>query len=301
MNGQISDLIANCSSCLKHRKNNVKEPLIQHEVPDRPWQKIACDLFTLGGKDYILTVDYYSKWVEIGFLRDSTVSSEVITQLKSTFARYGIPDEVVSDNGPQFSSRKFKQFAESWEFKHTTTCPKHPQANGQVENAIGTTKSVLKKAYEDGTDPYIALLESRNTPITGLNYYPAQVFHNRRLKTRLPTTTQLLDARAKSLPPVKTGDTVRLKTKNGWKPATVTKLAHTPRSVIVTSNGTLYRRNRRDIVKTPDVNKGTITSPKSDRGITKSPGSDIIKTPDVIRTRSGRSVRPPRLNDFVYY
>ena len=178
MNGQISDLIANCSSCLKHRKSNVKEPLIQHEVPDRPWQKIACDLFTLGGKDYLLTVDYYSKWVEIGFLRDSTVSSEVITQLKSTFARYGIPDEVVSDNGPQFSSRKFKQFAESWEFKHTTTSPKHPQAN-----------------------------------------------------------------------------------------------AHTPRSVIVTSNGTLYRRNRRD----------------------------IIKTPDVIRTRSGQTVCPPRLNDFVYY
>ena len=323
MNGQISDLIANCSSCLKHRKNNVKEPLIQHEVPDRPWQKIACDLFTLGGKDYLLTVDYYSKWVEIGFLRDSTVSSEVITQLKSTFARYGIPDEVVSDNGPQFSSRKFKQFAESWEFKHTTTSPKHPQANGQVENAIGTTKSVLKKAYEDGTDPYIALLESRNTPITGLSYSPAQVFLNRRLKTRLPTTTQLLDARiptdvksvlaqqktqklyfdrgAKSLPPVKTGDTVRLKTKNGWKPATVTKLAHTPRSVIVTSNGTLYIRNRRDSIKTLDVNKGTITNPTSDRGITKSPGSDIIKTPDVIRTRSGRSVRPPRLNDFVYY
>ena len=254
----------------------------------------------------------------------TALSSEVITQLKSTFARYGIPDEVVSDNGPQFSSRKFKQFAESWEFKHTTTSPKNPQANGQVENAIGTTKSVLKKAYEDGTDPYIALLESRNTPITGLSYFPAQVFLNRRLKTRLPTTTQLLDVRiptdvksqllaqqktqklyfdrgAKSLPPVKTGDTVRLKTKNGWKPATVTKLAHTPRSVIVTSNGTLYRRNRRDIIKTPDVNKGTITSPTSDRGITKSPGSDIIKTPDVIRTRSGRSVRPPRLNDFVYY
>ena len=162
---------------------------------DRPWQKIACDLFTLGGKDYLLTVDYYSKWVEIGFLRDSTVSSEVITQLKSTLARYGIPDEVISDTGPQFSSRKFKQFAESWEFKHTTASPKHPQANGQVEKTIGTTKSVLKKAYEDGSDPYIALLESRNTPMTGLSYSLAQVLLNRRLKTRLPTTTQLLDAR----------------------------------------------------------------------------------------------------------
>ena len=130
MNAQISDLIANCSLCLKHRKNNVKEPLIQHDVPYRPWQKIVCDLFTLRGKDSLLTVDYYSKWVEIGFLRDSTMSSEVITQLKSTLVRYGITDEVIFDNGLQFSSRKFKQFAESWEFKHTTTSPKHPQANG---------------------------------------------------------------------------------------------------------------------------------------------------------------------------
>ena len=93
MNAQISDLLANCSSCLKHRNNNVEELLIQHDVPDRPWQNIACDLFTLGGKDYLLTVDYYSKWVEIDLLRDSTMSSEVITQLLiSTFARYGIPD-----------------------------------------------------------------------------------------------------------------------------------------------------------------------------------------------------------------
>ena len=51
MKAQISHLIANCSSCLQHRKNNVKEPLIQHEVPDRPWQKFSCDLFTLGGED----------------------------------------------------------------------------------------------------------------------------------------------------------------------------------------------------------------------------------------------------------
>ena len=92
-----------------------------------------------------------------------------------------------------------------------------------------------------------------------------------------------------------------LKTKNGWKPTTVTKLDHTPRSVIVTSNRTLYRRNRRDIIKTPDVKKDTITSPTSDRGITKSPGSHIINTPDIIRTRSGRTIRPPRLNDFEYY
>ena len=87
-----------------------------------------------------------------------------------------------------------KEFAEKWEFKHTTTSSKYPQANGQVEKAIERVKAVLKKAHEDSTDPYIALLKIRNTPITGLNYSPAQVFLNRRLNTKLPATTQLLDA-----------------------------------------------------------------------------------------------------------
>ena len=142
-----------------------------------------------------------------------------------------------------------------------------------MENAIGTVKAVLQKAHEDGTDPYVALLEVRNTPITGLNYSPAQIFLKRRLKTKLPTTAELLEAQiptdarsqllaqqqkqkfyfdrgAKSLPPLRTGDAVRVKTPNGWKPATVTKLANTPRSAIVTSDGTLYRRNRRDMIKT---------------------------------------------------
>lgn len=72
INAQISELIGNCSSCLKHRTNSVKEPLIQHEVSDRPWQKIACDLFTLGAKDYLLIVDYFPKWVEFGLLCENT-------------------------------------------------------------------------------------------------------------------------------------------------------------------------------------------------------------------------------------
>ena len=92
-----------------------------------------------------------------------------------------------------------------------------------------------------------------------------QEFQKSKLLAQQKSQKLYFDKGAKSLPPVKTGDAVRMKTKNGWKPATVTKLAHTPRSVIVIRNGTLYRRNRRNIIKTPEVNKGTITSPKGDR------------------------------------
>ena len=117
-----------------------------------------------------------------------------------------------------------------------------------------------------------------------------QQYAKPQLLAQQKTQKPYFDRGAKSLPLVKTGDTVRMKTKNGFKPATVKKLAHSPRSVMVTSNGSLDRRNRRNVIKTPEVNNGTITSPIRDRGITKRPGSDIIKTPDIIRTRSGRTV-----------
>ena len=128
-----------------------------------------------------------------------------------------------------------------------------------------------------------------------------QQYAKSQLLAQQKTQKLCFDRGAKSLPHIKTGDTVRMKAKNGFKPATVTKLAYSPRLVMVTSNGTLDRRNRRNIIKTLEVNNDTIMGPISDRGITKRPGSDIIKTPDIIRTRSGRTVRPPRLNVFVYY
>ena len=203
-----------------------------------------------------------------------------------------------------------------------------PQATGQVENVIGTVKAVLEKAHEDGTDPYVALLEVRNTPIAGLNYSLAQIFLNRRLKTKLLTTAELLEAQiptdarsqllaqqqkqkfyfdrgAKSLPPLRKGDAVRVKTPNGWKPATVTKLANTPRSAIVTSDGTLYRRNRRDIIKTSQVGRDPCTqTPQGDKEacMKTPPGNrNASKTSNIVRTRSGRIVRSPRQKDFVYY
>ena len=141
------------------------------------------------------------------------------------------------------------------------------------------------------------------------NYYTvAECTNSNRCQLLAQRKSQKMyfDRGAMSLLPVKTGDAVRMKTKNGWKSVTVTKLDYTPRSVIVTSNGTLYmiyRRNRRDVIKTMEVNKGTITTPKGDREITKGIGSErtIKKTPEVVRTRSGRTIRAPRQDDFVYY
>ena len=119
---------------------------------------VATDLFKWKGATYLLIIDYFSKYIEISKLEGES-SQEVIQRLKSLFARHGIPQQVMSDNGPQYSSFEFSKFAKAYQFVHTTSSPKFPQSNGEAERAVRTIKSLLKKA----NDPHMALLEYRST------------------------------------------------------------------------------------------------------------------------------------------
>ena len=87
-----------CDVCRTHQKRQTKEPLQPHSVPERPWQKIGVDLFTFGQQEYLLLVDYYSKFIEVEWLKSDTRSATVITHMKSQIARHGIPETVISDN-----------------------------------------------------------------------------------------------------------------------------------------------------------------------------------------------------------
>ena len=115
--------------------------------------------------------------------------------MKSHFARYECPDQVISDNGPQFTSDNFQKLAGTSEFEHLTSIPGNPKANGKVEFAVKTAKSLLRKALDSGTDPCMSILEYRNTPTQGLDSSPAQRMMNRGTKTLLPTARSLLQPR----------------------------------------------------------------------------------------------------------
>ena len=120
----MEDFVKSCPVCQKTTTPN-KEPLISTPLPSHPWERVASDLFELKDSTYLLTVDYYSRFAEVQKL-NSTTSSRVITHLKSIFARFGIPAEMVSDNGPQFSSQEIKEFSENYGFKHIKTSPHYP-------------------------------------------------------------------------------------------------------------------------------------------------------------------------------
>ena len=130
------------------------------QLPEYPWQKAATDLFVLEGKTYLLVVDYYSRFPEVIQLK-TTVSESVIQGLKSVFACHGIPEILISDNGPQYSSYEFAQFAGDYGFLHRTSSPHYPQSNGLAERVVKTVKKLLKES----SDQYLALLSYRATPL----------------------------------------------------------------------------------------------------------------------------------------
>lgn len=138
-----------------------------------------------------MVVDYFSNYIEMEKLRSQT-SPAVIKVLKTIFARHGIPDTVVSDNGPAYTSEEFSKFAATWEFHHVTTSPHYPQSNGKAESAVKTCKTLLKKAKLAKSDIYLALLNHRNTPTEPTNFSPAQRLFGRHTQTLLPSSTTLL-------------------------------------------------------------------------------------------------------------
>ena len=166
------------------------EPLIPTSFPDYPWQKVAADLFTWKNNNYLILVDYYSRYMEMSKL-SSTTSTSVIQHIKSIFAIHGIPETFISDNGPQFSSSSFTQFATDYGFYHQTSSPNHPQTNGEAERAVQTVKSILNKAE----DPYLGLLAYQVAPLAN-GYSPAELLMGRKPRSTVPMIPELYKPKA---------------------------------------------------------------------------------------------------------
>ena len=334
MNQDIKESIQQCPNCLENQPSQRAEPLQSHEIPPLPWSKVGTDLLQKDGRNYIVIVDYYSKWPELTRLNSCT-SAAVINALKSQFARYGIPTVLISDNGPCYSSKEFKDFTAEWDIQHITSSPGFPKSNGQAERTVRTVKAMLEKAK----DPYTALLAYRNTPIDGVNLSPAQMLMGRRLRTTVPQTPKMLipqrydpqevigklkerqerqksyhDKSTRPLMPLKEGETVRIQEDKKWKPAQVVKQLQEPRSYLVQTEKGTYRRNRRHLLKTeepkpPEMDdlfeeQETATSGMTTRSMQSKQEPQKAEQPEVpstgVTTRSGRLVKPPKkFEDFI--
>ena len=135
MNSDLKQFISRCDICNTFHVSQQKESLISHELADRPWEKVGVDLMSIHNHDYLVTVDYFSNFWEIDYL-ENTMSSTVIRKLKAHFARYGLPSVVMSDNGPQFISEEFQEFAVEYDFEHKISSPKYPKSNGMAKSSV---------------------------------------------------------------------------------------------------------------------------------------------------------------------
>ena len=145
MDTDIEDMVKTCKGCALAAK---APPIKFSPWPkaDHPWQRIHIDFAgPLEGNYYLIVVDSYSKWPEV-FRCKSPTTDFTVSTLHELFARFGVVDCLVSDNGTQFTSAEFKDFCEEFQINHLTTPTYHPRSNGQAERFVDTLKRALKKA-----------------------------------------------------------------------------------------------------------------------------------------------------------
>ena len=126
--------------------------MIASDIAVYPFQIAGTDLFHWNDQNFLLAVDYHRKHWEIELLYSTTLIS-VIQKMKMMFLRLGISEVGRSDNVTQYSSRRFKRFAESWRFQHVTSSPEYPRSNCMAERYVQLIKNMLTKAKDSGQDP----------------------------------------------------------------------------------------------------------------------------------------------------
>ena len=132
---QISTMIQNCEECSQNFQYSC-ELMIPYTLPNRLLKKIGTDLFEFKGTTYLLLVDYYSRYIEVVKL-STTTARGVVSAMKPIFARHGIPNVITSDNGPQYASQEFRDFATTYNFQHlqvALTTPKEWRSRTSGQN-----------------------------------------------------------------------------------------------------------------------------------------------------------------------
>ena len=157
------------------------------DLPDYPWQVVGTDIFEIKGTHYLITVDYFSCYPEVTKLT-STMSSSVITVIKEVFSRHGLPEVVRSDKGHNFPLMIFQDLPTHTIFNHVTSSPFYPQSNGQAERTVQTVKGIIQKS----TDPFMALLSYRSTPMPWCGLSLAEHCMGRQIRSSVPQIKSLL-------------------------------------------------------------------------------------------------------------
>jgi transposase InsO family protein len=165
INADIEKSVRLCRECQEVRSSPPVAPLHPWKWPSRPWARLHVDFAgPFQGKYILVSIDAHSKWIE-AVCTPTTSLSAVIEELRTLFAKFGLPESIVSDNGSCFVSEKFKSFLKRNGIKHTTSEPYHPAINGLAERAMQVVKRGLKKVTSGSMNARLAKVCSRIEPL----------------------------------------------------------------------------------------------------------------------------------------
>ena len=186
---EIEEVTRSCEGCQQMKRNPKLTPLHPWEFPGGPWRRIHLDFAgPIEGKMLLVIVDAYSKWPEVVVMEEVT-AERTVEELRNTLARWGLPLQIVTDNGPQFISETFRRFMKLNNIKHITTSPYHPATNGLAERFVQTLKQSLRVSKkEDRTLQHRVatfLINYRNARHSTTEESPAQLMIGRELRSRL--------------------------------------------------------------------------------------------------------------------
>ena len=189
----IENIRAACNSCNRNMPSNPKTTPIEPIIPSTPFEAVASDYFDLFGHHYLVTADRLTGWCEVYHIPVGTKdagSNGLLKALRVLLIRTGVPKEISSDGGPEFTSKQTQAFFKRWGIRHRLSSAYHPSSNGRAEVAVKTAKRLLTDNVSsngslDNDAVVRAFLTYHNTPIPGCKLSPAQVLQGRVLRDTL--------------------------------------------------------------------------------------------------------------------
>ncbi|XP_011859085.1 PREDICTED: uncharacterized protein LOC105556599 [Vollenhovia emeryi] len=321
MNGAIRDNVKECDICLEFADKQSNPPMQTHEVPSARFQTVSMDLLSATHKgkkrNFVVTSDHFSDFFELDIVKDLSAKS-LVAVTKQNFARHGIPTKIVSDNGTNFDSSEFRQFARSWGVLHVTSSPHHQQGNDKAESAVKIVKKIIKKCEKSGEDLWYAILHWRNTP-NKMDLSLVQRLFSRRTRCGIPTLQSNLQPRiiegvqekisssklrskyyydrtARKLPELQVGQPVMVQLKpeeNHWSKG---KINHriSDRAYMVNVKDALYRRSAVHIKPRHDSSRRQHPSKADDAAIYSTISEPSTNTTEVQSSRKSVTTTAPK-------
>ena len=245
----IQDIRRRCTQCNINAPSNPSAPPTPPTLPAYPFQCVCADFFSLAGTSYLVIVDRYSNWPVVE--KASEGASGLIASLKNAFTTFGIPEELASDGGPEFTAFLMRAFLQNWGIHHRLSSVAFAHSNCRAELGVKSMKRLLSGNTGPGgslnNDAFRrALLQYRNTPDRETKLSPAMCLFGRHLRDFVPmhpdkylphkawqdtldsreyalrkrhmTAHERLSEHTRRLPPLKVGNHVRIQNQTGRFP-----------------------------------------------------------------------------------